>query len=471
MTVYRTSQTTNPIDTTPGGGSHYENDVRDAYSSGNYSTGDVIGADSSGITIVTDTGYRYIPGATYAQTPTTTTSSSSTTRSSSRSSSRSSTRTPTPVKRPAPEPFAKAAPTPPDIVSKPKPFKEDLIDMQKYEYVTGLYQMAASQVGYKRTGIYVSKPFIVPGNVLEVELEAQESHPLFDLVSYTTNRCTSVEYYITHKARPIATDWLPILPKGHQNIYNELLQVTNQRVGELRFKAKSDMPIYVYCNHKLMANHEWSIYPDYQQIIVNSEQFVASHIYTIDYTPDSEDYNPWLLDLREHGLSPSTAIESSVEGPDRNGTLYLQRYPYIDYNRVQDQDYHPIRVYIDDANIIGPEGNEFNSALPWHDDTLIATRNITDYQNLIRPELTPYQTTDPVYLTFEYTHHQNMLYFAETFDRIEPSSGNHATGNFRIEYDVLDPTIRFKIIMRNTNPMLSTTPIVDNYTLSFHIVR
>lgn len=468
MTVYRTSQTTSPIDTTPGGGSNYESDVRDAMKSGNYSTGDVIGADSSGITIVTDTGYRYIPGAAYTQTPTTTSSSSSSSRSSSKSST---TRTPAPVKRPAPDPFAKVAPEPPDIVSKPRPFKEELVDMQKYEYVTGLYQMTASQAGYERLGIYVSKPFTVPGNVIEVEMQAEESHPIFDMIGQTTNRCTSIEYYIAHQSRPISADWIPILPKGHSTIYNELIQVTSQRVGSLRFKARTDMPIFVYCNHQIMDDHMWSLYPNSQDVIINSDQFVASNIYTVDYTPSDAEYNPWLVDLRDHGLGISTITEYSDEGPDRNGTLYLKRYPYIDYNRVEDEDYHPIRVYIEDAEIIGPEDNVFSSALPYHEDTLIATRNVTDYSNLIRPELAPYSIDDPVYLTFEYTHEQNMLHFSEVFDRVDPSSGAHAKGNFKIEYDVLDPTLRLKIILRNTNPMLSASPLVHNYTMSFHIVR
>lgn len=463
--VYTTTQQTNPIDTTPGGDAHYENDIRAAMATGEYTTGDVIGSHDGGITVVTDTGYKYIPGGSYQivsepQQTTTTTSSYSYT------SSTTTTRTST---SPSPTEPTPKAPAPPDIQSMPRPMREQHVDVQMYEYATGVYELEGRQAGYHHRGVYVSKPFLIPGNILEVELLTDEKHPFFDIIERATNRYTSTEYYITHRTRPITSDWLPILPKDERTIYNELLHLSSARIAELRFKARPDLPIHVYSNGQLMQEYDWEIYPDYQQVIIAGSKFLASNTYTIDYTPDPTNYDPWLIDFRQEGLAISTATQTAV--PDRNGVIYLEKFPYIDYGRTDDADYHPIRVTLKDAHIIGPEDNIYNSALPWHTDTVIATKNITEYDTMKRPAITPYSIEDPIYLTFEYNHKENMLIFGDSFTEVEPEMGRYATGTFDINYDVLTPSVRMKIIMRATSPMVSATPKIDRYTLRFNIVR
>ena len=62
-----------------------------------------------------------------------------------------------------------------------------------YEYSLGIKDIQAKYVTYGERQAFVTKPLIIPGNVMEVELEATENHALFDTVGgRATDRAESV---------------------------------------------------------------------------------------------------------------------------------------------------------------------------------------------------------------------------------------------------------------------------------------
>lgn len=426
--------------------------IQEAWDTGKYQQGDVIGSYAGGIVVVTETAFRYLHGYQHQI-----------------------------VIKGMLEP---GAPTPPDIESRPSPAEDQRPLVEMIEYTSGLFEIEAQEVGYNRLGVYVSKPFHIPSNIVDISLKVHHKHPLFDEVGTATSRDTSVEYYVACTEQPSQQDWLPILPQGQQQVHNEVLYVEGTQGAKLRFKASpagtvgtaggeidDTRSVMVYRNGKLMASNTWEIHPDRQHITINRGHFNPGDIYTADYRPDSRDYDPWRVDLIDLGIGPFTTIDTFKRGPDHNGTLHLSKHPYINFDRIGDDDYHPIRVTIYDAEIVGPEDNTYNSALPWHTDTLIETRNITDYATMRRPTITPYSPAEPVHLTFEYNHQHNMLHFDSSFKYVRPDLGQYATGKFKVEYDTLSPPVRFKIILRNTAPQPSVSPLIHEYTLNFSVVR
>ena len=83
-----------------------------------------------------------------------------------------------------------------------------------YEYSLGIKDIQARYISYGERQAYVSKVLDIPGNVMEIELDANEDHPVFDEVNgQASARQTSVEYYISYKAKPNLEDWIPLLQK------------------------------------------------------------------------------------------------------------------------------------------------------------------------------------------------------------------------------------------------------------------
>lgn len=390
--------------------------------------------------------------------------------------------TPEPVPEPVPEP---EPPMPPSTTRYPKPRQEQQIRVNLYEYILGLYEAVGIDASYHYRGIYVSKPFNIPGNIVGVELDTNEQHPLFDIVDYATDQHTSIEYYITHKSQPGPHDWYPILPIHQQDIRSELLLPDRKFIGDntefgsaitaahtvahTRFFMQPDMPITLYMNGSRMEDNAWDIYPDFKQIAIKDDYFMSNAVYTVDYTPDSIVYNPWHIDILDLPITLASMTEEISHGPDRNGVVTLQHYPYVNHTKMSnDPEYEPILVTIDNAHIIGPDDLVYNSALPYHEETVVSTQNVTNYMDAQQPDPTPYT---PENLTFEYIHQGNQLFFADNLKKIDPAGGQYATGTLQVSYQTLSPSIRMKIIMRSTSPLTSATPKINQYKLQFYVER
>ncbi len=381
------------------------------------------------------------------------------------------------VSTPAPATPTAPAPTPPPREQKPKPEKEKRIQVDKYEYALGLYNTEIRETRYAPVGIYVSKPFQVDGNAIELSLDAIENHPVFDTLGRVSDRQTSIEYYITYSNNPTTIEWLPILPTEQKKIRNELLIFKNRPDAKLRFKARSNMPISVYENGNLMSNSSWFIKPDYKHIQINSDRFMDNKTYTIDYVPDSNHRDPWNINFIKEGLSPTPAYEIFENGTSRNAILYLDKQPYIDYSKINDTEYSPVKVTLFDANIKGPGRTAYDIVSP--SGTEAFTKNVTDYQSDIQPLLRQYdpkigEDSNPTYLGFEFLHSNNKLYFTETFYNshiVDNMTISHGNAKIKVDYELLTPSIRIKIILRNTSELGTVSPVVSSYTLKFHVVR
>lgn len=354
-----------------------------------------------------------------------------------------------------------------------------------YLYTYGIKDIQIKYKEFKSTSVYVSTPFTVDGNIMEVSLETDEYNPIKE----TSNRMinpydTSVEYYISFKERPTYRDWIPILPQNKEFIENELLLFRDSPVCKLRFLCDTSKEIKVFKNGTRLNNQFWSYGAD--NTIRIDKGFDKYSIYTVQYYPNYSIDSPWNIELKESDREVVQFInedgsegELFKNGTDRNGCITLSKYPFIDYSLVNStQNYQPIEVILENANIAAPN----RKILTYIDSQTepVKTKNVTDYKYLTRPVLKPYNATidengNIVNPYFEYYQDGRKLYFTETFNNshiISNMSTNHGNAWIRVKYSYLRTKVRLKIVLRNTSiKNNAVTPIIKSYNLIFKVMR
>lgn len=400
----------------------------------------------------------------------------------------------------------------PDQIEPPQRIK-----VHKYEYVYGAYEIDVAGNEYNRVGIYVSKPYPVSSNVVQVVLEANEWHPTFTKADGTVIgkkwfdidgsikhidiplRRTSVEYYVS----PDGAAWYPILPLVQDTVDNEMLffkESGGSIVASLRFYVDDSKQIRVYRNEEpLEAGYGWWLMSDslgYNQVALNPVCYSPNASYTIDYYPFTGVRDPYAIDFDIYQTTPKTCNEY-FNGPDlnvidKNGSAKLTYYPYVDRRAIKEPGYayNPVEVTLNPSdkytnpNIHKIQGNPFaitgeilsmrNPSPPPGSVSGARLLNVTDYETGEEPSLNPYVPNAAV-PTFEYYHSGNRVYFTETFRDDGPVRNigiSHGNAIVKISYQYLVSGIRTKIILRRTNLSdASVTPKVDWYSLKFKTLR
>jgi hypothetical protein len=365
-----------------------------------------------------------------------------------------------------------------------------------YKYSYGISDINIASREFSPKSMYISKPFEINGNVMEVSLNTVEHHPIRRTLSDKINPYdTSIEYYITFKESIAENDgaaWIPILPKGQDEVDNELL-IFEGNTAKLRFKRDMSRAISVYKNGILLDQQYWSYTQDNRIRI--DKRFDKYDIYTVKYYPDTKLSSPWDIEIKDgdriirdfrRKITDSSGYEDHLDGElfeqgaDRNGSILLSKTPYIDYGRLQtDSSYNPIEVYlISEKGLAGPNKSILNEVGPKTEG--VKTLNVTDYINGESPILSPYDTKIgdegvPVNPNFEYYQDGRRIYFTETFNNTHVFSNmqiNHGDAKIKVRYKYLDTKARIKIILRNTSNRDKTiSPVLHEYSLAFKVMR
>lgn len=354
-----------------------------------------------------------------------------------------------------------------------------------YEYAIGVKDISISAKSYEETGIYVSKPIEVEGNVMEVLLDALEEHPLFDNVSgKATFRRTSVEYSITTASKPSQDDWIPILPQDQKVVKAERLFLKNG-IGRLRFVAELDS-IVIYKNGRRMNKSEFVSLEEGQLIQIKTPDLSA--IYTMDYRPNVLARNPWTIDVSQLVTQRGKQVDVFPNGTNHNKTVVLSKYPYVDLdyiNNKKDYDantdsYKPFQVFLRNASIVGKNKTVIKEVRPkaYGDETSTLDKSL--YKEDKWADLKRYSLKDKEeYKNFEYYNWKNKLVFSETFNRADIynqdfNNEEYSNGNAEVEvhYEYLVAAFRIKIVLRRNAPdRIMTSPYVHDYRLHFKIQK
>lgn len=353
-----------------------------------------------------------------------------------------------------------------------------------YEYSLGLKDVQAKYVTYGEKQAYVSKPLDIPGNVMEIELEATEEHPVFDAVSGRANtRQTSIEYAISYKNKPTASDWIPLLPKNQTTVIGERLLFQGQEAA-LRFPAQLDESSFAVYMNGLRLPYTDILFLSNQK--VSLQNFSAAAIYTVDYTPDNYRQDPWVCKLNDYKHDIQSVTQVFPAGTAFNKTLTLDHYPFVDMQRIladnaynpNTSTYKPIQVRLIDAGIQGRNRTTLKLVEPYRDNllSLAYTYNKTLYQDKSWSQLQSYDLTENAYYGgFDYFHWKDKLTFTEQFNvkRLQENLAyTHGNASIEVTYQTLVTHFRLKIILRrNTADEQTATPKIGDYRLRFKTMK
>ncbi len=347
-----------------------------------------------------------------------------------------------------------------------------------YEYMMGVKDIQLTHETYQERQVYVTKPLEVSGNVMEIELDATENHPVFDSAAHEAlaGRLTSIEYYLTHKERPEPEDWIPLLPKSQATVIGERLFFAGTQ-ATLRFPAEL-ASLVVYQNGVRLPADRVTLLSVQSLAIVG---FQSQAIYTADYAPNTAVRNPWVFSLGDYAQTLRQATETFA-GASYNNTITLSRYPYVDMARIVADNgyepntsaYKPVRVRLTDAVLQGKNNTLLKTVEPYAPELLEAayTRNRTLYKDKSWSDLQAYQpATAGYYGGFDYYHWKNKLTFTERFNApqtAENKASTHGTATIAVDYEYLAYEFRLKVILRrNTAEQTSASPELSDYTMYF----
>jgi hypothetical protein len=234
--------------------------------------------------------------------------------------------------------------------------------VNKLSYLYGAYNISVFGRKYQNKSIYVSKPLQLSSNATRISLETVEKHHDREIgnsieeiqasanQTRSTARITDIEFYLTHKKNPTATDWHPILPAGKSYVEGELLtgdmiqgmpyEFAEQEAAgnslvtySLRFTAISDQNIILRRNGIVMSPSTYIVSEDGRRIGIFSKFYAAASVYTVDYKPADD---AWFVNLDEaNGIVPAQYIDKNGEtgevfqSVDTNNSLELKHKPYL----------------------------------------------------------------------------------------------------------------------------------------------
>ena len=364
--------------------------------------------------------------------------------------------------------------------SKPKNNKvssskntEDFLPVSLYEYSLGIKNIEAKYITYNEAEVFVSKPMQLKGNVMEIELASTEEHPVFDMIQgVAIDKQTSVEYYLSYKQKPTASDWVPILPKNQKVVTGERLFLKSRKATFL-FPSRMDT-VLVYENGLLMDRNDYTLLSNQQVDIPRAK---SGSVYTVSYTPDSYKKNPWVLQLNDYKKYVQQITERFERGTDINKTVSLAYTPFIDMERIVNEEgynpntstYKPIQVTLTDASIQSKSGSIRKLVEPYRPELLedAFTYNKTLYLDKSWSDMHDY-SLDPneYYGGFDYYQWKNKLTFTEQFNVKKVHENmpyTHGNATIDVTYDALVTDFRLKIILRrNTSTDVTATPKVQD---------
>jgi len=351
-----------------------------------------------------------------------------------------------------------------DVYGKKAPRTDELIEVRKYEYLYGAYEINARKMWYLDKGLYISPKYVTDGSCLEAEIDVSEVLP----------SGTSIEYSLTADG----DTWKNILPSGNF-VNRERVDIDPEtREGILRFPTTNSLLEQVLRNQTVMpsgvplASGGYIFHEDSNTIELRDSWYVGTASYTASYTPAGiGDIVPsgLVVDFSDDPQKDAQDVYDS--GASRNFKVELTHNPYVNYTIINDTSEGGIDPsganfqYID-GRWFNRSGSQVQGINPdeYYDVFLVTVdghpaENRTDYYDDIRPALTQYNGVQYPY--YEYFQAGKSLYFNTKIEDKE----------IKVKYKYLNDFIQFRALLRsNDQANVSLTPLLEDYTLKLRTV-
>ena len=331
---------------------------------------------------------------------------------------------------------------------------DKMIEIRKYMYVYGAYDIMVNKIWYLNTGYYISPKYQPNGTVLEAGLDVNDITP----------SGTTIEYQLSTRDNV----WINIMPSG------VIPYISKERVdidpltleGHLRFPASGTINA-LYKDDSLIpdVNNNYIFTQNTYTVALASGWYSPTAFYTTSYVP-----------VGVTSAVPSGVTASFVNDPlireeevftninTANYNVTLIHYPFIDYRPINDTAragtiaphfYYTGGRWLNSSiyNLYGISPGDYYDVMTVTVDGYPA-ENMTDYYEGIRPALTAYSLSS--YPNFDYFHEGKNIYFNV------PLSNR----TVKIIYDYLNDYVQFRATLRsNLRSIVNLTPTLNDFTI------
>jgi hypothetical protein len=342
-----------------------------------------------------------------------------------------------------------------DLYGKKPKEDTDRVEVRKYEYIYGAYNIDIRKIWYLETGEYISPQYEANGTVIEARLDVTEVVP----------SGTSIEYQLATRAN----DWKNILPSGGY--------ITKERIdfdgvtqeGFVRFPCSGSLSA-MYRNETLIPPADYVFTPSTNKVVMGSGWYTATSAFTTSYIPKgTSDVTPSGVNVSFMN-DPLQEAEEMYSGTEsRQYKITLEHFPYVNYNILNDTSTagatSPHFSYEDGTWLnLGP--NTYWDVTPGGTYHVVHMTvdgydavNRTDYYENIRPALTTY---DPlIYPYYEFIHAGKNIYFNTELKN----------KNVKAKYLYLNDFIQLRALLRNNlRGNVSLTPRLDDFTIKLRTI-
>jgi hypothetical protein len=349
-----------------------------------------------------------------------------------------------------------SAPLKLDLYGKKPEANTELIEVRKYEYVYGAYNIDINKVWYLDKGEYVSPRYLSNGNVVDVMMDA----------TYVAPSGTTIEFQVATREQ----EWKNIMPLT-DNIYNERLDLDSvTRSGNIRFECATANVDAVYRNGILVPAADYVFTKSTGKIVMGEGWYTDMASFTVSYQPAGvHDVYPSGVSINFLKDATQDATEIVTGSQSRQYKIPLTHFPYIDYNIVNSTAAAGAtspKFSEEEGRFLNISGTTAEGIAPgaYYDvisvlvDGFVAI-NRTDYYNDIKPALNAYN--DVNYPYYEFIHAGKNLYFNVPLQ----------ARTVRAQYKYLNDFVQFKALLRsNTRGDVASTPLLEDFTLMLRTI-
>jgi hypothetical protein len=333
---------------------------------------------------------------------------------------------------------------------------EDLLEIDKVEYLFGLRSVRAHDNNYLPIGVYRSPMFATHAGPYEMALDVSEAHVELTAPEGGAYRQSSAEYEI--ELSPDRRH--AILPAGTTNVRDELVVIRPASLtGSLRFTPNGAVTGRA-SGRLLVSGSDFSVVGRTVTILRDHS---PNYRYTFTYVPAS---GQDVLDIDGTYDSVEVVTPEVFDHTDAHGMIELKSYPYVAYEIVNsDSDWARMgedalwsyRRGAGDTTIDGiaygpTSGRSLYRPISCHVNGVLAV-NITDYRKREHPGFRADPEDSPV---LQYLHAGRKIYLSRPVTGVTIE----VTYRWMVQYIRLNATLRGHGAVVN-----SYTPVLSNYRL------
>lgn len=207
-----------------------------------------------------------------------------------------------------------------------------ITEIEKFEYVFGARELQANEVNFVNEGYYASPRFTADATILEVRVNPDEEHPVFNVGEGNFHQ-TSIEYEVELAPGRRA----PLLPKGTTQVQDELLVLdSSTHADTTRFPA-ANTTVVVRRGGRLLVVTDYTVVTlatGHLRITINASAFFRTARYSVTYTPAANQDVLKVTDLFDSVRLENPEIHA---GTDERGAIELAHYPFVEFGVVNDE--------------------------------------------------------------------------------------------------------------------------------------